>query len=622
MSAPARESDLRRLGRYVGRYRWSLAAAIVSSIVASVFLGGAVSMIPDLATALVAEEVAVPGLASPATGAEQDRAASIAPRGVDAVRARLEQAWRPWRAWLLERGWLRIPLFVVALYVMKGVFGYLAVYGVRRVGLKTVATLRGELYASSIGQTDEYFRDRSSADVLSRVTLDAGRLQGLFQTDFAQAVQSIPIVVVMLAVAMLFAWQIALACLVIIPVFALVVGRLGQRIKRASRRSQERAARLTGVVEETLLARRVVQAFGAEEYEAARFHATQAEMLREDFRIARTMALSSPLIELISALFGAALFIFAGLLIRAGLVEGVGFLVAVITLIVAFTNVRRLSQLNNALQLALASARRIFEVLDAPRAIGDAADARPLPPFSTGIRLDDVHCSYGRGPVLRGVSLEIAAGETHALVGPSGAGKTTLAMLLPRFLDPTSGRVMIDGHDLRQVTLASLRGQIALVSQETHLFDDTVTANIAYGREDASGERIAAAAQAAHAAEFIEALPEAYETRLGDRGGRLSAGQRQRIAIARAFLRDAPILILDEATSALDSESEHQVQQALEALLRGRTALVIAHRLSTIARADVIHVLEGGRIVESGRHAELLARGGRFARLSELQGGV
>jgi subfamily B ATP-binding cassette protein MsbA len=612
-------SDLGRLGSYVGRHRWALTAAVASSIIASVFLGGSVSMLRDLFEALTVEDPAAVVQTVDVTDEAAGEKAGIVPaplaRSWDSLRAR----WQPFRLWLLERGWVRVPMFIVLLYLLKGLFGYLAVYGVRRVGLKTVARMRADLYSRAIAQSDDYYRSSSTGDVLSRITLDVARLQSLFQTDFAQAVVSVPIVIVMLTVAIMFAWQVALACLVIIPVFAIVVGRLGQRIKKAARRSQERAAGLASLIEETLLARRIVQAFGAEKYESGRFHERQRRMLREDFRIARTVAVSSPLIELVSGVFGAALIIYAGSLIRSGVVDGKNVFVVVATLFVAFTNIRRLGQLNNAVQQALASARRIFEMLDAPNKIMDRPDAPDLPLFRSELRLENVSYTYGRGPVLRGISLTIGAGETHALVGGSGAGKSTLASLLPRFIDPTEGRVLVDGHDLRDVSLASIRQQIAYVSQDTHLFDDSVVANIAYGRSDVTEEQIRAAARAAHAEEFIERLPEGYQTPLGERGSRLSAGQRQRIAIARAFLREARILILDEATSALDSESEHMVQTALEDLRRGRTALVIAHRLSTIAGADVIHVLEAGSIVESGRYEELLRKGGRFARLSSLQ---
>lgn len=615
--------DLRRLLSYLLRHRWLLGAAVVSAILSSVFLGGAVSLLKPLVTELVEQEAGV--------RVEQAAVAPVAEAGAgkaqddDVIatwqrfRGRIRAAFEPVKRWLLARGYVRVPLAIVLLYILKGFFGFVAVYGLRAVGLKIVVDLRTELYSRAIAQSDEFYREHGTAQMISRILGDVGRLQSILGGDIGNAMQSIPVIVVLLAVAFLYAWQVTIVCLVAIPAFVLLAGRFGSRVKKAARRTQERAARLTTMLEETLLARRVVQAFDAVEYEIRRFRDELLRMQRQEMKVARAMAATPPSMELLGALAGAGVIIYAGALMRAGVVEGRDVLVAIVGLFITFAHVRKLGQLNNALQQALASARRIFSVMDVPLKISDAPGARELPPFEREIRFDHVSFHYGRGPVLEDVDLVISRGEAHALVGASGAGKSTLAMLIPRFMDPTSGRVLIDGHDLREVTLRSLRRQIALVTQETHLFQGTVRENIAYGRPGASDDEIRAAARMAQAEEFILALPQAYDTPLGERGTQLSAGQRQRIAIARAFLKNAPILILDEATSALDTASEHLVQIALERLLEGRTALIIAHRLSTVRRADRIHVLDRGRIVESGRHDELLAAGGPYARLHAMQ---
>ncbi len=608
-------SDIGRLGRLLLRYRTTLVAAAVASLLASLMLAGAVGLLKPLFQELGGGAA---GAASPVPTVPGGSDALV-PGWARGLRNHLDAAFEPLRAWLYARGYVRIPLAIAALYLVKCLLDFFAAYSMQRVGLRIVADLRRRLYEKTLSQSDEFYRDHGVAEMQSRIMSDVTRLQSIVGSNFSLALQSIPLVIVMLAVSFLGSWQIALVTLITIPVFGYGAARFGQRVKTATRRSQEQAARLSSLIAETLMARRVVQAFDGVGHELARFGKALNSMLRQDLKVARVLAVTPAAMEFTGTLIGAGLIAYAGWLVHAGKVSGSDLMRSLVALLVVFNNVRKLSSLNNSVQQASAAARRVYEIVDAPVAVVDKAGAVSLPDFRDSIRFEDVVFTYGRGPVLEGVSIAIGAGEVHALVGPSGSGKSTLAALLPRFADPTGGRVLIDGHDLRDVTLNSLRDQLTLVAQETHLFDDTVYANIAYARPGATLEQVRAAARAAQAEEFIQALPEGYDTPLGERGGQLSSGQRQRLAIARAFLKDAPILILDEATSQLDATSERAVQVALDALLEGRTALIIAHRLHTIAGADRIHVLERGRVVESGTHAELLARRGPYARMIALQ---
>ncbi len=619
--------DLRRVFGYLARDKGPLSVAVVCALLAALLFGSSVALLDPLVDTMVPPEkpaaaAAAPGAATPApapTSHGRRDVGRFMPDWVKDLKARGAAAVQPYKDWVAAAPNVRVPLLLVLLYTCKALLFFVADYTFRKVGMRATMRLREELYSRSIRQSDVFFLRHSTGEMISRVLGDVARLQSILGSDIGQMLQSIPTALAMLIVSFISSWQLSMFCFVAIPVFAYVAGQLGRRIKKAARRSQEQSAVLVGQMEEALIGRRVVQAYGAEEYEERRFGATIAGNLKQELRVARATAATPAFMEIVGVAAMTSLLLFASTMTRAGIIKPASVLVTIASLLIMFTHVRRIGQLNSIVQNALAAARRIFEVLDEPVAVQDPPNPQPLPRFACEVRLENVSFDYGRGTVLHGVDLVLRAGEAHALVGPSGAGKSTLAMLLPRFIDPTAGSVTIDGLDLRRVSVAALRAQIALVSQETHLFDGTIRDNIAYGQPAASAQDVERAARAAFAHDFIAALPQGYDTALGERGLQLSAGQRQRLAIARAFLKNAPILILDEATSALDSASEHEVQKALEALLAGRTALIIAHRLSTVARADRIHVLEAGRVIESGSHAELLACGGAYARLHQLQ---
>ena len=511
---------------------------------------------------------------------------------------------------------------IVGAYLLKGIGSYVSSYLMADVGQRVVTDIRNELYRHILGQSAGFFATRTTGQLMSRINNDVGQVQQAVSETAGDLARETLALVGFAALLFYYDARLTLFCLISAPLVIYPLVRLGQRVRRTTRRSHEVRELLSHISAEALTGHRIVKAFGTEQKEADKFARAGSQLFRTSMKVTAALATLPPLMELLGGLGMAGALWYGTRQIAAGQLTTGEFTSFIAALLLMYGPAKKLSRVNANLQQAIAAAERIFEMLDIHTEVTEIPGAQPLAPFRHGIEFRDVTFGYEEGSarILRGVSFGVHAGQMIAIVGRSGAGKTTLVNLLPRFYDVSAGSIAIDGRDIRHVTLASLRAQIGVVTQETVLFDESVASNIAYGSERAATAEIEAAARAAHAHEFIMALPRRYETVIGERGQRLSGGQRQRLAIARALLKNAPILILDEATSALDAESELLVQEALANLLMNRTSFVIAHRLSTIRRADAIVVLERGRVVEIGRHDELLARpSGAYAQLYELQ---
>jgi ATP-binding cassette, subfamily B, bacterial MsbA len=511
---------------------------------------------------------------------------------------------------------------IVALYLLKGIGSYVSSYLMASVGQRVVMDVRNALYRHILGQSAAFFAQRTTGQLMSRINNDVGQVQqAVSETAGDLARESLALIGYGALLFYYDAW-LAVFCFISAPLIVYPLVRLGQRVRRTTHRSQEALEQLSHVSAEAFTGHRIVKAFGSEAKEAEKFAGAGKHLYRTNMKVMAALSSLPPLMELLGGVAMAGALWYGSREIAAGKLSLGEFTSFIAALFLMYGPAKKLSRVNANLQQAIAASERIFEMLDTHTEVKEKPGAPAMTPFHRAIEFRDVSFGYEElhGRTLRGVSFSVSAGQMIAIVGRSGAGKTTLVNLLPRFYDVTGGAILIDGVDIRDVTLKSLRSQIGIVTQETVLFDESVANNIAYGAPSPDLHQIEAAARAAHAHEFIMGLPNGYQTVIGERGQRLSGGQRQRVAIARALLKNAPILVLDEATSALDTEAELLVQEALANLMLNRTSFVIAHRLSTIRRADAIIVIERGRVVEIGRHDDLLARpSGTYAMLYQMQ---
>jgi len=523
-----------------------------------------------------------------------------------------------------QNAWTIVAVSLVGATILKGIFDYLGTYLVNYAGFGMITDMRDELYNSILRRSAAFFQKHTTGTLLSTIINDIERIQFAMSSVLAEFLQQLFTLLFTAFVVVLLGGRLAWVLVLFLPFIIFSAGRIGRRVRHTTRKGQDKLADIQNILHETITGNRIVKAFSMEAWEASRFRLAAKRLFHANLRSVAASAVSSPLMDIFGAIAIAMLLLLGRGQIAHGTFTAGTFLAFIVAVFKLYDPVRKFALFNNSFQQALGASSEIFRFMDSEDEVREKSGAKPLPRFADSICFDHVCFSYGENgdgsrEILREINLEVRVGEVVAVVGSSGAGKSTLVHLIPRFFDVTSGRLLIDGHDVRDVTLGSLRSQIGIVTQETVLFNDTVRNNIAYGQPHVAAKDVEAAARMALAHDFIMEMPAGYDTVIGERGLRLSGGERQRIAIARAILKNAPILILDEATSALDNESEALVQSALQNLMAGRTVMVIAHRLSTVRRADRIVVLEAGTIADIGPHDDLMKKLGTYRRLYDLQ---
>ncbi|MFN0150764.1 MAG: ABC transporter ATP-binding protein [bacterium] len=620
--------DFLRVLSYVRRYIRHLVGAIIFTILFALMSGMSLGMILPFANVLFHDEPPTPATAqsgavidaAPMTGSPSVPQPPVVERVTqfrDATKARiLEYFLRGGRTEALTR----VCIFLGLVFLLKGVTNYFQAILMTTLEQRVIKDLRDDLYAHVHSLSLSFFHSTRTGLLISRLTHDVNLVRDALSAVFTNLMRNALLVLVFAAIVVWASWHLALLSFAILPALVLLTGEVSKRLRRLAREFQNKMADMSSVLQETISGIRVVKAFGMEDFENRRFREETKGYFKSYLRFKKVSYIASPLTEFLIVCGALAVFWYGGRQVMQGaLLTPDWFLIFLAGMISMIQPIKEMGNGNTSLQQGIAAARRIVELFDTEAAVRDLPGAAPVAGFSDALRFENVSFRYGDEMTLTGIDLTIRKGEVVAIVGPSGAGKSTLADLIPRFYDPVEGRITLDGVDVRNVTVASLRSLLGIVTQETFLWNGTLRSNIAYGQEGVPADRVERAARDANAHTFISALPQGYDTEIGERGVRLSGGERQRIAIARAILKNPPILILDEATSSLDAESEALVQEAIANLVVGRTVIVIAHRLSTVQKADRIVVLDKGRIVQEGRHEELLRGDGIYKRFFERQ---